>query len=480
MKPWARTLAGAIAAAAVLAVMAAAGARISKAESCQLELKRIESSRGSRADYMFRSVFPQHFYMQVTSERTFGQSSDFPKIIKSEPEKYHSKHPFRGVAKLGTGQYGFVLDAEDEKSKGYGRLLFDFNENGDLTDDKVIQGQQGRAYSDGSSRHSFPTVEVTVDADGKKLDYAFTISVNSNYSEDHSYASASIDAAAYREGRITLDGRTRRIVLLDFNSNGRFDDEFKFNQEVRTIDGQLHPTYGDVLLIDPVLGESVYRSPYDVTTSDDQHFVGKLVCIDGRFYDVQVSAAGDELTLTPSSVAVGQVTNPHGDFRAAFYGEMGFLKITGSQSKPATLPEGDWKLFSYTIDRTGYQDPESEPDEGQGSSVLNMLAGALIGEGGPGRRHTIVSARTSGSYQPVAVREGQTVTLPFGPPYKPVVKTIGVLRADQPAYLQLAIVGSAEEICTNMSINGQRPASPTFTISTPDGKEVLSSAFRFG
>ena len=70
--------------------------------------------------------------------------------------------------------------------------------------------------------------------------------------------------------------------------------------------------------------------------------------------------------------------------------------------------------------------------------------------------------------------------MPFGPPYKPVVKTYGSLRAEQTTYLQLAIVGSTGEVCSNMAIAGERPGKPSFTISTPDGEEVESAAFEYG
>ena len=68
----------------------------------------------------------------------------FTKIVKKE-SKYVSESPFRGVAKLGGQEYAFALDVKDAKSKGYNRLYFDFNHNGDLTDDKVDRGRAGRA-----------------------------------------------------------------------------------------------------------------------------------------------------------------------------------------------------------------------------------------------------------------------------------------------------------------------------------------------
>ena len=60
---------------------------------------------------------------------TLTACSDAPApTVKKEPEKYVSEHPLRSVAKLGSKEYGFVLDKKDEKSKGYDRLYFDLRE----------------------------------------------------------------------------------------------------------------------------------------------------------------------------------------------------------------------------------------------------------------------------------------------------------------------------------------------------------------
>ena len=76
--------------------------------------------------------------MQVGHDRTNCDASSYRKAVHKEPPEFESEHPVRGVAKLGTGQFGFVLDAAEPDAKGYARLYFDINRNGDLTDDDVI------------------------------------------------------------------------------------------------------------------------------------------------------------------------------------------------------------------------------------------------------------------------------------------------------------------------------------------------------
>ena len=115
-----------------------------------------------------------------------------------------------------------------------------------------------------------------------------------------SYATVSLSSAAYREGDITLEGKRHHVVLIDFNSNGRFDDEIKISQNVHTPDGRLYPEQGDMLLIDPNIGQSGPSTHPTMSTSGDyRHHVSRLVNIDGRFYDWTISPAGDKLTLIP-------------------------------------------------------------------------------------------------------------------------------------------------------------------------------------
>jgi hypothetical protein len=227
-----RSLAGPLAA-FLVAIAAAAAAR---AETCSLELKRLDRESRSNADQAYRAICPQGFNGQgrIADAR---QAEAFKRIVKKEP-KYESENPFRGVAKLGSQQFAFALDVvsppaketkpdakKDEKAKAdsatgkladkvakakkpaavavaYNRLYFDLNCNGDLTDDKVIEAEtQGRpqAYSSGNRSQAafrFPRIDLTVDNDGVKTDYSFFLDGRSYVSPDFSYLQVSLNAGA--------------------------------------------------------------------------------------------------------------------------------------------------------------------------------------------------------------------------------------------------------------------------------------------
>jgi hypothetical protein len=224
-----------------------------------------------------------------------------------------------------------------------------------------------------------------------------------------------------------------------------------------------------------------------------------MVQIDDRFYDVKISPAGDKLTLTPSRESLGHVTNPSDSFRAVIYGERGFLAIHGEKGAPVAVPEGRWKLLSYTITQKARPEPTKpatkEPAKKRASSsetaawreqaeaALKLLTGGTAdARRGLGlvRGDAIVSAQATDQYRAVEVKKGKTVELPFGPPYKPTVTMPPYVRPDGQVSLEMSLVGSAGEICTNLMVGGSRPSRPTFTITDSKGEVVQQGSFEYG
>jgi hypothetical protein len=559
MKLWAQYLITTIAAVGISFT-----AVVASAETCTLELKRLESQNSSNKTYnLYRITRPQSFNAQIgpegKSQIRFGGADEiaaaFKKIVKTEP-KYESDHPFRGVVKLGSQEYAFALDeaipdseknkAESEdndakfqtddakketkdtksdsavsklagnllqalsppdqadtakplKAMGFNRLYFDFNHNGDLTDDKVIEAEpiQGQTnVSTSYSRFQFPRTDVTIDIDGTKVDYAFFLSGNVIVQRDFSYAGVQINAAAYREGEITLDGNKRRVVILDNNSNGRFDDNFQISKGMSGPNGQVYLQQGDMLLIDPDQENNrIYTSFNQAILSQvrpsNKHYVSKIVDIDGRCYDMKISPAGDELTLTPSTVRLGKITNSNAQFNAVIYSDQGVLEISGKKDTPISIPEGEWKLLSYNINQIESPEPskpaekKEESKKSSGVLAIGQALESILGNStpvAPGRRFTMISAQGTAKYKPVKVREGETVEFPFGPPYKPLVTLdyIQNLNNAKQAQLGMSLVGSVGEMVTNMMVGGSRPAKPEFTIKDPKGEVVQTGNFEYG
>ena len=212
----------------------------------------------------------------------------------------------------------------------------------------------------------FPSVDLTIEVDGVRFAYAFTMTVYAYAATEYSYANASLSAAAYREGELVIDGKNRRVVVVDCNSNGRYDDQSGIDDSVRLADGTVYPKIGDMLyVIDPEAKVDGYANPYDPSSNDALHYVAKQVNLGGRFRDLKITPAGDELTLEPSPIPVGYVTNSNTGYRAIVYGEQGFLKVVGDESGKAPLPAGEWRLASYTINKTSTDEPPPKASPGR-------------------------------------------------------------------------------------------------------------------
>jgi hypothetical protein len=496
-----------------------------------------------------------------------SQAAAFKRIVKKEP-KYQSAHPFRGVVKFGSQEYAFALDVAapkpDPKAKkpeaketaakpagdpsadsetssplgrmfgwllgiepqppaepapakaaipvrelSYSRLYFDFNHNGDLTDDKVIElpaeSQPGERelYGTNYASFEFPRIDVKIDVDGTKVDHSFFLQGRAISTTNYCNVYVSVSSAVCREGDITLAGKRHHLVLLDYNSNGRFDDQTKISGNIHLANGQLYPEQGDMLLVDPKIDDTSSDSPYDPTASDFRHYVSKMISIDGRWYDLKVSPAGDKLTLTPSTVALGKITNRNESFTAVIYGERGFLRIHGAKDTPISVPEGQWKLFSYTITQAAVPRPvkpaakagtekTTEAKPAKKGSLAGFLSNLLLGETTIREdeesetavaRPSVVSATATDKYKAVTVRKGETVELPFGPPYTPTVTAMSYpglnVQAEQLS-LAMTLVGVGGEACTNMSVAGGRPGKPNFTITDPKGKVIQQGSFEYG
>jgi len=160
MRKLARFLAAATASVAIPTL-----ATLAWAETCTLELKRVDQQNPQSSDFVYRAANAQTIFVPIGKDGDpMGNPEPvaaFKRIVKKEP-KYRSEHPFRGVLKLGSQEYAFALDsipppakkakAEDKNTKkarksksdkaaasvAFNRLYFDLNHNGDLSDDKPI------------------------------------------------------------------------------------------------------------------------------------------------------------------------------------------------------------------------------------------------------------------------------------------------------------------------------------------------------
>jgi hypothetical protein len=488
-------------AAAVWAVALAEHAPAEPPQHCKLELVRLAAIRGgiAPADFRYYQVSPQGFrWDNVATSPRSTQARDydrddprFTKAVVKEPKQYTAARPLRGVAKLGSKEYGFVLDHKDKKSKGYDRLYFDLHGNGDLTDAKPIDAQtpasQPAGLYDGLAATTFPRVDLTIDVDGKKLDYSFFLQLYAYPSANgrSSMVVAWLRSAVYRRGEMMLGGKKQKVVVLDANSNGRFDDVTSIRKDIRGAGGQIFPSLGDVLWIEEERAAAAKPgAPPPAIPMRIQ--LSKVNLLGGKFYQLKVSPTGDELTCAPCTLPMGKITSPHAPCTVELAGDLGVVSLPLEKSQPAEIMAGQWRLVSYTLTVKDWKEPSKhKAAKGSGGpSLADALAKAVLDAlfadpepvyGPPAV--CVLSAQGTMDGKPVSVGAGETTTLAFGPPYKPRV-TVG--SAGDMVYLGMALAGAEGERVTNLVLNGHRPEKPKITITGPEDKVVAEGTLEYG
>ena len=393
------------------------------------------------ADFYLRLINPAHYFAQLGNRGGSREESEFRRAVRKEPA-YTAAMPFRGVAQLGEQQYAFALDGDGRRAGAFSKLYFDVNRNGDLTDDKPVAAIDVNSQA-GAVLTQFPRVDLDIDVGGRSTPYAFLISAATRLGPEPS-VTVSLYSAAIRDGYITEGRKKTHLVLVDDNSNGRFDDVASLGSTGRRPAGLLP---GDLLLLNP---DTRNMLSDNATMGRDRHFVSKTVCIGKTFYRMEVAPAGETLKLTPTELAFGYVSNPSPAYRAVVSSrEHGVTIVGGAKDQKIPLLEGEWKLASYTI----------ATDFG-------------------GRAKTSITATLPYDQGSVTVEKGKTVPLAFGAPFRAVVSAHR--ESSSRVYLSLDILGSAGERCTGFYVNGGRPPEPVFVVKDAQGKTVQQGRFEYG
>ncbi len=486
----------------VAAVLGLAAAGPLRAEPIEIELEMVMQSApgqiavGERT--LHRPPRPQDFHhmhfsgggrLELAGER-------FAAAVQSEPS-YRAEHPLRQVAQLAGQDFAFVLDKKEEDSELYEVLYFDRNGRGDLAHEEPIEvATDGRRVSGESWTLRFPPIDLELSSGG--ICYPYRVVIEATCSprqvttgvgqvQTIRQIRVSLAGAAHREGMALVGGVPRRFILLDQMSTGRFD-RFPVRLLYRIPASPGMPAEeGETLqavnwlLVDPEPSD-VYASQ-EVTAAPGQHLLSSLLQWDGEFYDVAVTPGGERLTLTPSARPTGQLRGAGADVTAVFFGEPGAVTVEGGPDRPMVLPEGEWRLLSYTIDLTGREQREAEvPTAAEEGSLLPRLAQPQATVASPPNRppqRTVLHAAARGGAA-VNVVAGEVVESPLGPPFRPVIQVTPDTRREGTVNLGVVFLGAYGEWITHLLVAGTPPAHPTFQVLDPNDEVVASGQFEYG
>ena len=411
-------------------------------QSVEMKLVPLESAKSRKPDptteFMLSMTTPQYFHMVANAVKK-PHAEAFRKAVQKEP-KYGMEKPCLGVARLGSDSYAFAIDAAAKNPKGYDTLYFDANHNGDLTDDKPIEAADVRKVGPSGSYSRFAGISVPMEVDGTQFDFRLRLEAQTRQSNSAVVTTVLVKTAAVREGQIRQGNKSIRVVLLDRNSNGRFDDRVAIQKS----GGRLSVSTGDLLWVNP----KPPRRSSGSSAGQDQHLVSGTVCIGRHFYKMEVTPAGDRLTLEPAKLTLGAVTNPSPAYRATVYSDdYGVVRIQGQAGQRIPLPVGEWRVADYTI---------------------------------IGPKRTMIRASFANDAEAIAVEENGSAELKFGQPFHAEVRAYKSRSNKGKLSLSLAFIGAGGEQCASIMVGGKRPEKPIFKVFDKKGEVVYQGKFEWG
>lgn len=363
--------------------------------------------------------------------------------LKGQPE-CKSDAPLFFTLTLGPNEApcALLLDESRGTGAGYDHLYVDTDGDGDLADEQPICGQT--IAGDLRGAFLFMRARATIDYAGHKAPWhfdAYTQRVRATEVEPERTVLA-VRPRGYYHGALTLDGKERKVVLVDTDCTGRFNDP---------------PTKdaGDRLLIDANGDERFDRATELFTCA-------KYLTLDGSCYQLTVAPSGETFRLEPTKVAMGQLArHGGGTFTLALLSpEHGEVKASGKDGAPAKAPVG-----KYTIQQ----------------SMLELKT-----EGGGTWKAT---SRAVPDEAPVEVAAEGVAQVKFGPPLRlgSTVKVTpeGTLDAVKPGdtlVMVPKITGQAGEAYDLGALGDRksRPRLPTVIIRNAKGEVVTQGDFRYG
>lgn len=396
-----------------------------------------------------------------------GQASIQPpgrgnESLRAEP-RYRSRRLYRGFVHLERGNdrdFALVLDAAGGEGPPYDRLYLDANNDEDLTNDSAIEAASVQAEEGGSTNSYFPPVTLDLpEADGGPYAVAVTsyyVKKCSGCGREHSYAY--VRSACYWEGEARFGDHDCRVVLLDGDCNGLF------NERNPSTVGDPYGYGGDQLL---VLTDGAGRGAGPALTAAllaRSVPLGRYVAVGNSFYEIRPAANGASLQVYNREIPTGPVRVNAQDYRLQFVGADGPV-VVQSSSPEARLPLGKYLLREQAILRTD--------DEGR-LWVVETSARAIIT-----RAPRMLGERTIQSrYGVFEVTADSGPEIPaFGPPF---VLSVSARPEDGEVYISLSLQGERGDRVSDVQVDGRRPPAPAFRIVSAAGTVIAQDQFEYG
>jgi hypothetical protein len=410
-----------------------------------------------------------------------------PAGLKKEP-KAVSAHALYGQCRESRDAAAFLFRLDESKGdgKGYDRLIVDMNQNGDLTDDPVIEREvlskeRKETPPDQVLWGPIPAPAGQKVAGARPVYFAQTYIFNGELlrrdlgtrNVNIPIGQLRLKAGWYLDTTVELNGVKQKMGVYDANSDLRLGEGPQAVTYTNQGEKLWYFTDGDSLLVDAD-GSGTFDN--DVFQSESCAF-GPIVYLGATPYKVALAADNTSLRVEPWTEALAEVALvPHGD-----------------QVRSVTLareqPDASWQLI-----RAGTADGKIKVPPGN----YRLYACDLLGKAAL-REQVMASGYQRTPRKPVSFTAGKGNSLPCGAPLE-IKVTAEKAKPRLPGFLSReptdSKVDSEFELSVDANVVGaggevystylkkekswERPPKPAFTIADAQGKKVKDGNLEYG
>jgi hypothetical protein len=412
-----------------------------------------------------------------------------PAKLNSEPKAASRRTLYGECRETSTGA-GFLFCLDDSKGdgKGYDQLILDMNQNGDLTDDPVVQPvtlpTDRKAPSSGTRRLLFGPIQAP---EGKEISGGRPIYFAQVYVNNLSYLRSGqnvqnvyagqlrLKAGWYLDTTVELKGVKQKVGVYDGDCNVRLGDVAKPQTYRNAGEETWSFGPGDFLLTDADGSGAFDNDTFDTESCP----YGPILYFGATPYKVALTADGKSLQVEPWTDSLAEVAlQPRGD-------QVCRVTLAWEESP------GRWQLVRAGVAGAKIKTP---PGNYRLSSCL------LLGKSAP-RDQVMVSGDQRVPKKPFVFAAGQANVLRCGAPLdikvtaekrKPETWELssGDLRnppapSDSEFVLSInaTVRGVDGEIYSEYA-KGEKfkddPLQPTFTVADGSGRKVADGKLEFG
>jgi len=400
---------------------------------CQLVRRQVDLSHLNRLDSALLRLACQ----------SLEPESSRPDDIKDLPNGFQQPRFYHMDTK--GGRLPLVLDAAHDR-----RLCVDLNRDGLLAGEQCFQAQSLKSDRWGRYPLRFGPIFM---GDGPSSGRGVAAFDAIYYAADGP-APLSVYPTYYLSGRLQIDGRVCDVALVDGDYDGRF--------------GSLVSLSAGLGAVGDVFPEDTWRAPrchlfaidwngdgkYQFSPTDRSEVMplSKMVLLGDRYYAIEVTPEGSELSLTPTEPVFGRLAIDPANATL-------FLRLwSDAADQCISRSTGPWDLPVGT-----YQ----------------TLYAVVILQDSKGDTWTFSTLRDTGRLGLFEVRPHETTQVRLGPPF--VVK-IDVRRVDAETISICPIVVGCggEQYQADFQRNWRRAPERTFKIVDEKGNVLVTDKFQFG